>query len=376
MVFQCLPAPDSSYLSGRTVLCRIRGWLFRHLSPGALLIVYLLSLMSIGAMSANGASSIPKGVFSLGRVGESANSAVLADRDVDGISIRQPWRQLEKSPGVFDWRFLDSEVARAAKAGKMVLVRILSEGWAVPQWEYAKGVQTFDFEDDNPYHREKTGRVVVYWDHTFMADKRAMTKAVGDHLSGNPAVRVVAAICASAQGGDWHVPHTHGDILHWRSIGYSPEKLIEISDRTIDDTMQSFPGQCVTLAVNPNGRLDPDPDYVVRAIAKYAQAHYPGRFVLQKNSLSAITPVPGSPDLGRFQVLWDFRPDVAGQMLWYSYGDPTFRNNGRQPGNPEAVLRRAIETGLAYQMQYIEIYQEDILHFPAVARYAHDALTK
>ena len=63
-------------------------------------------------------------------------------------------------------------------------------------------------------------------------------------------------------------------------------------------------------------------------------------------------------------------------MLWFSYGDQTYRNNGKQPGDPETVLRRAIDAGLAYQMQYMEIYQQDILHFPGAARYAHDALTK
>jgi hypothetical protein len=64
-------------------------------------------------------------------------------------------------------------------------------------------------------------------------------------------------------------------------------------------------------------------------------------------------------------------------MLWYSYGDPTCRNNGRKtPCDPEATLRRAIDIGLAYQMKYIEIYEQDVLHLPSVIRYAHDSLVK
>ena len=74
------------------------------------------------------AGGIPRGVFSLARESEPADPAVLRDADVDGISIRQPWRELEKSPGVFDWSYLDSEVRRAADADKVVLLRILSEG--------------------------------------------------------------------------------------------------------------------------------------------------------------------------------------------------------------------------------------------------------
>ena len=340
------------------------------------LTVFLLSLVFSGKISAENSRVIPRGVFSLGQVGKPVDSAVLDNPDVDGISVRQAWKELEPSPGGFDWGFIDSEISRAAKAGKIVLVRILAEGPSVPPWVLSKGVQTFDFEDNNQYHRQKVGRFVVYWDRTYLSDKRAMIKAAGDHLSGNQAVRVVAMMGASSHGGDWNVPHTRPDINHWRSIGYTSEKLIDVLNEDIDVTMRSFPRQCVSLAVGLNGKLDPDPYYVARASTKYARAHYPGRFIIQKNGLSAVTPPPSSSQLGKFELLWEFHPDIAFQMLWYSYGDQTYRNNGKQPGDPETTLRRAIDMGLAYQAQYLEIYEQDILHFPSIIHYAHQALTK
>jgi hypothetical protein len=367
---------NRSLLSDYPFLKAISGR-FPSLPDVRLLLVLLLSLLVLaGQVSAENSKMIPRGVFSLGPGSEPADAQVLANADVDGISIRQPWSYLEKSPGVFDWGFLDSEISRAAKAGKMVLVRILTEGPAVPKWVYAKGVQTFSFEDPNKYHREKTGQLVVYWDRTFLSEKRAMIKAAGEHLSGNPAVRVVAVTGASSRGGDWNVPHRRPDMAKWHSVGYTSDKLIDVVKDDIDVTGQSFPRQCLSLAVGENGRLDPDPYYVGRAATKYGRSRYPGRFIIQKNGLSAVTPLPGSPNLGKFELLWEFHPDIAGQMLWFSYGDQTYRNNGKQPGDPETVLRRAVDVGLAYQMQYMEIYQQDILHFPAVARYAHDALTK
>ena len=76
-------------------------------------------------------------------------------------------------------------------------------------------------------------------------------------------------------------------------------------------------------------------------------------------------------------MLWESRPEVAGQVLWYSYGDPNCRNNGgRGPCDPETTLRRAIDIGLAYKMKYIEIYEQDVLNLPSVIRYAHDSLVK
>ena len=329
-----------------------------------------------GVLFAAESPEIPRGVFSLSALKEPADGSVLTNPLVDGISIRQAWRELERSPGAYSWNFLDSEVSRAARAGKVVLLRVLSEGPATPKWAL-DGVQMFRYEDRNRYHGERSGLIAVYWDKTYLARKKAMIQAVGAHFSGNPAVRLVAAICASSHSGDWAVPHSRFDIANWHAIGYSPDKMIDVCKQIIDVTMQSFPQQCVTLAVGRNGRLDPDPNYVARAVVQYASSHYPGRFIVQKNSLAASTPLPGAPDLKHFEMLNESGPDVAGQMLWYSYGDPTVRNNGGGgPSDPEATLRRAVDIGLAYRMKYIEIYERDVLHLPGVIRYAHDALVK
>src|SRR4051794_33180014 len=66
---------------------------------------------------------IPHGVFSLNGSGQGASETVLNNPDVMGISIRQGWMDLEPTEGTFDWSFLDSEVAKAAAAGKKVMLR-------------------------------------------------------------------------------------------------------------------------------------------------------------------------------------------------------------------------------------------------------------
>jgi Beta-galactosidase len=328
-----------------------------------------------GEMSAQNAREIPRGVFSLEKAGEPAAPSVLADPSVDGVSIRQRWRDLERSKGVYDWTFLDSEVARAEQAGKKVLLRILSEGVSTPPWVFNEGVQVFQFESQNPYLPRKREKFAIFWDPIYLAEKKAMIEAAGKHLAGNPAVCVVAAICASARTGDWLIPHAPADIEHWDAVGYTSERMIDLCKQTIDVTMESFPRQCVTLAVGRDGKLDPDPDYVARHAVQYGQRHYPGRLIVQANSLSAVSPLPG-PD-NHFRILWESRPNIAGQMLWYSYRDPRCRNNGGQaPCDPEATLRQAIDIGLRYGMKYIEIYQRDVINLPEVVRYAHTSLTK
>ena len=74
-----------------------------------------------------------QGVFSLATAGHPCPETVLQNPDVDGVSIRQAWADLEPSEGAFDWSFLDSEVSRAAAAGKQVLLRINTQA-NKPTW--------------------------------------------------------------------------------------------------------------------------------------------------------------------------------------------------------------------------------------------------
>ena len=53
---------------------------------------------------------------------------VYSDPDVDGISVRQNWGDLELTEGVYDWSYLDNVTAMAAAAGKAVLLRIGTGG--------------------------------------------------------------------------------------------------------------------------------------------------------------------------------------------------------------------------------------------------------
>src|SRR5712691_8235012 len=78
-------------------------------------------------------SQVPRGVFSLSGSGVAAGSDVLANPNVLGISLRQNWVDLEPSEGNFNWTFLDSEVARAAAAGKVVMLRIGTQS-GKPAW--------------------------------------------------------------------------------------------------------------------------------------------------------------------------------------------------------------------------------------------------
>lgn len=321
-------------------------------------------------------AEVPHGVFSLSGSDNAANQPVLDNPDVDGISVRAGWAGLEPEEGVFDWTFVDSEVARAAAAGKKVLLRIGTQAgkpdWVTQAVTDAGGV-FFTFDDDGV-----TTSIPVFWDPTYLAKKKAMIAALGVHFANNPTVKIVTASFANAISEDWNVPHTPDMVVQWLSLGYTSEKMLNAGKQIIDTTMTAFPNAYVALAISGNGHvhglnLDPDADYVSRNAILAAVASWPGRLIVQKNSVSTFNPI--SPGTGtNFEILWDNRPNVAGQMLSWCFNDSTYRMNGGVPGDPASVLHKAINAGHTYGMAYEEIYQTDVMNLPAEITYAHTLL--
>ena len=359
----------------------LRGWdrrfkkclcvtLQRALFPGALL--------SAGLTAPAVEAQIPHGVFSLGGSGQPAAQSALDNPDVVGISVRQGWADLEPSEGNFDWSFLDSEVAKAVAAGKQVMLRIGTQSgkpaWVTAAIQNAGGL-FFTFDDEGV-----PTTIPVFWDPTFLAKKKAMITALGAHFTNNPAVKIVAASFANASSEDWSVPHTTPDIVNWFAVGYSTDKMLDAGRQIIDTTMAAFPNQFVTLAIGGNGHvggtgnLDPSATYVAATVIATERALWPGRLIVQINSLSTFNPLAPGPDDSAWNLLWNSQPDVGAQMLYWCYDDSTYRVNGGVPGDPGAVLTTCVNAAVSYGINYIEVYQRDVVNLSSVITYARNAL--
>ncbi|MGI8890705.1 MAG: beta-galactosidase [Chthoniobacterales bacterium] len=295
-----------------------------------------------------------------------------------GVSIRVGWATIEPTEGVFSWTYLDSEIGRATAAGKIVMLRISTQT-GKPAWVTTaiknSGGKFFQFIDAGV-----PSEFPVYWDPVFLAKKKALIAAVGARYGNNPTVKIVTASFANATSEDWSVPHETADVTQWLSLGYTTAKLLDAGNQMIDATMAAFPTAFVTVAINGNGHtgqgpnLDPDSDYVARNVALTAEASWPGRFIIQKNSLSTFN--PASPGTGsNWEVVWDNAPRNGAQMLYWVANETTYRMNGGVKGDPATVLHNAINAGLSYGLRYLEIYQTDIINYPAETTYAKNALS-
>ena len=337
------------------------------------------------AMTETSFSEVPRGVFCLLPSGEGTgrDPFVYFDPDVDGVSVRQDWADLEPAEDVYDWTYLDDVTARAAAGGKAVCLRVgtgggdVAFGGSCPSWvmdavaaEHRPNSQKFYTFNDG----QRSVTIAVFWDPVWLAKKTAMITALGARYRNNPAVKIVVASFANANSEDWAVPHTPPEVTAWFAAGYTSARMLDAGRQVINAAMAAFPNQYVALAVAGNGpSLDPDPNYVARNAVLNARAAWPDRLIVQKNSLATYIPAaPGAATA--WELLWDSRPDVAGQMVYWCYGDSTYRVNHGVPIDPSIALINSVDKGVAYGMKYIEIYRKDVTHLLSATHYAHTRL--
>lgn len=345
-----------------------------------LCIVWACAIQSPGVAAAVHTTSrpnAPHGIFSLTPTEQPIHDSILKNPAVTGVSLRARWQSIERSEGHYDWSYLDRELARAASAGKVVLLRIIAGGRNTPAWVLDAGVQTFTFQDGNLYRRSahRSITIPVFWDAVFLQKKARLIAAAGRHFAEQRHIVLVSAACANAMTDDWNIQHRPPYVAQWRQLGYTSEKLFTACRTIIDQTMRAFTTPSVLMAFKHNGaQLDPYSDYVPRQVIAYARATYPGRFVAQKNALAVTTPDPQkTSELEDWALLFEQRPDTGGQMLWYVSDDASCRMQGAvTPCEPARVLQQAVAIGARYGMRYLEIYEQDMRN-PRLAEVIQEA---
>jgi len=334
--------------------------------------------------------SIPRGVFASIQAGTPTGSSILSNPDVDGISLRNGWDAVNPSEDVYDWSYFDAEIARARAAGKKVLIRVADGGNSIPDWvaaaSQAAGEPTFSFYETD-YQGGDLVTEPVFWAPTLLAKKAKLMAAFGARYNSNPTVAIVTCQFAGARNDDWNVPSgTDVDGIppsgstetsRWLAAGWTTAKMVNTGNQIVNNAMAAFPNKPVGLAIGRTSlALDPEgKDYIAQTVVNAARARWGTRMVATKNSVSAQMPSPPPPPDSFWSLLYSYRPQVGGQMLWFTYGDSTYRNNGGVPADPTSVLENAVNLAHSYGLKYLEIYTADILGLPSAVHYAHNLLT-
>jgi hypothetical protein len=180
--------------------------------------------------------------------------------------------------------------------------------------------------------------------------------------------------------------------------------MIARKDGLIDVAMAAFPNQCIATAVGGNG---PDLDakfipegedpgtYLAKTVDNMAEAAYHGRYIVQRNNVTAVIPSKQTADDSTAWILLAEAADAgiptAGQALGVCWNNEEYRMNGGNncdrdnslcdPLNPPCqdtcaldyatVLQRSADRLISYSASYYEIYPPDASNLQDIVANIH-----
>ena len=314
------------------------------------------------------------GVFDLIHPDARIPQAALSNPSVDGIVLRTGWDRIETADGVYDWTYLDTQIAAAANAGKKVALGV-GAGTATPAWVYAEGAQPFQYIDATS---PQTQTIPVPWDPVFLAKWEAFVQALGNRYASNAAVVRVDISGINMTTRETKLPRSQGgtvssgqgtwtttnDVANWVSLGYTRLR-VEGAWQAIADTFAlAFPQTQLDLKILTYG-MPPIDDagnviagdsadpQIVSDLINEGIARYGSQFVVENCALSDTylnSQVAGVAS----QVSTGY------QMLWWVTNDSTYKMNNGVAIAVQTELQTAINKALTGNAKFLEIYDVDI----------------
>jgi hypothetical protein len=246
-------------------------------------------------------------------------------READGFSIRFSWASVDKGTS-YDFRWLDSQIARAKKLNKPYMLRMMA-GTKSPGW--IKGA----WYKDAP----------LPWNTTAQASLASMVRRLGERYSGDPNLYLVhLSSTANYESAEMHFADGITKIK-----GYTNQKMIDAWGSAITAYAGAFPGKYVALNASwepPGGNGE-----VTLAVVDKCQRTLGGRAAFQHNSLKADT----SPTAKHHKLILDLQR--LGWMTGFQMACPSSNRDRFGGAFSEIFGIPGVD-----KAKYLEIYQGDL----------------
>src|SRR5262245_13057046 len=299
-------------------------------------------------------------------------SSLMGNAGIIGASLSVEWKEIEPQENHYRWDILDEPIRTLNAMGKLVTVRIFP-GISTPNWVYEKGANAFEFIDANPFHGEEyysaghrlstygqTLRIPVPWDETFLAHWTKFIEAFATHYRDTNNIAMIHITGPTKHSAEMVLPKSKQDQQKWKSLGYTPEKLITAWTRCIDTFARAFPHTSLVLNLSPvifN-------DNVMQEVPKYGYMKYGQRFRLQNNILLA-------GDEGMNRKDWDILREYSSKTTIGFQRQLLRLDSQRLSHDEKTKLRRAnfqgtFEKGLSLGAKYFEVGAAEVVDFPDV----------
>jgi len=316
-------------------------------------------------------------VYILGAADVPLSQTVYANPDITGAAVRTKWEKLESAEGIFNWDFLDGEIAKAKQAGKKISITVLGN----PPWLKALGVRYYEYIDRNVYHDTYLDTLADYvpWDDLYIERLKILIHQLASRYANEAAVSYVNMVAVQMSR---NLPDSTVSGKFYEQFDYDPDYLVARMKEVLDYYMVKFPAtplwssmDYITFEPEASGNAR---NYVASAYSQYGIGQYPDRFGLWREDLSGCNPdIENLQPTAHWYMLKQNPCRTGAQMLWHVQDGPDRMNKCNiVPDSKEAVLSAAVEKGLTLGMRYLEIYAADVndTSLGAVCRQANDAL--
>lgn len=304
------------------------------------------------------------------RVGSLFDDRTYTNPNIAGLTFRTSWADIEPKQDNFVWTKLDTVFDRAEKNGKWVEL-VLIPGFGTPGWA-RQGVQTATFSVKYGPGKGEQLALPLPWDQTYLNRWFAFLQAVSARYQNRPSFIKIAADGPTSVTAEMSLPNEPADLCTWVKVGYTSDRLVGAWNQVFANYAQIFPRQYFSLALyppppivsttrckndNPIGSDHNESQRVRAAIVGLGANNYPKQFVLQTNGLTAAKEDPST--LGGYDLVKSYsgRVVIGFQLTTSAMSHPT------SMGDADGVtaLQESLQKGLDAHVQFLEVYEPDVL---------------
>lgn len=305
------------------------------------------------------------GIYYLGNADIPINNSAFSNPNLAGVVVRFKWENLELAPNIFDWSFIDGEIAKAKASNKRVTIQPLG----YPNWIVtALGASSYLYIDRNTFHSTylDTLRDVITWDGVYLSRVENLIDRLAEKYSRDTVVSYINLIGGQiSRGLPDSVVTVSGSKAFWKEFPYNADTVVAKMKPMLDRYMLKFPKTPLWCSVDyvsfENKASARASNYLSSQFVTFGVSKYPERFGCWREDIAACNPQPDVQTTNQWYVMQQNRLRTGAQMLWNVQDGPTRMNRcGILPGTKQVVLDSSFNNGLRLGMRYFEVYAADI----------------
>ncbi|WP_193212871.1 hypothetical protein [Luteolibacter marinus] len=258
--------------------------------------------------------------------------SIYAHAGLRGVLVRVPWKDVEPSPGVFQFEGIVRQAEAAEAAGVGWSLAILGGGVGSPDWLIdTLGVPYLDYT----FRGEPGYRLPLFWDATVQTRLAALAMALGSRFAENERLKLVYVTQMTSNGIEGHLQGVN--MAAFAMAGYTDERWVAAGKGAALAFASAFPAHPIAFEVHD---VNGGPTVPARILGELwddpALDHRVG---------GAVWWVSGNPDYqaGLLGFLRDFPGDLYGQVIARSDQTERLPEEGYA-----AAFAQAMELGLRY----------------------------